>query len=118
MWMTGTAKIGIAIGTSVVVTATCLLLTSFLGRCSPAANVFSMKLFFPFFGLTYYLHVAQPIPSALLLFLLVYLQFPSYAAFVIWSWSRNRARHALFGISLTHVVGVLAVFGAGLYFAH
>jgi len=115
--MTNTAKIGTIIGVSIVMTAACLLLTSVFARCSPAASVFSMKLFFPFFGLTYYLHVAQPIPSALLLFLLVYLQFPSYAALTIWGWAINRPRRAFLGVALLHLVGVLAVFGAGLYLA-
>jgi len=112
------AKIGTAIGAAVVATAACLVLTSLLGRCSSAASLFAVKLLFPFFGLTLYLRAAQPIPSALLLFSLVYLQFPLYAAFVSWGWLRSRLHRALVGIAIVHLAGVLAVFGAGLYISH
>ena len=116
--MTRTKKIGIIIAAAVVVTAACLLLTSALGKHSSSANILSVKLFFPFFGLTYYLGSGYPIPSPFLLVPLVYLQFPAYAAVVGRGWLNNRLRGPLTCVAVLHIIGLLAVFGAGLYFNH
>src|SRR5207247_1154224 len=113
--MTRAAKVGTTMGLSVVVTAACLMLVSLLGRYWLTANIVSMKLFFPFFGLSSYLYKGQPGPSAPLLFLLVYFQFPLYAILVSRGWLTNRLRNALIAVALIHLSGLAATFGAPLF---
>ena len=112
-------KIGVVGGSSVAITAFCLLLTWVPGRVFhlPGFGLFLSKMLFPFCHVVWSVHRgegAAALPSG---FWFLVLQFPLYGLFVCVAWLRNRLRDSLLTVAVIHGLAVLAAFIAGLYVA-
>ena len=92
--MSRTAKIGVTMGTSVVVSALCLLLAWLPGRLFGLTGVSFLvaKMLFPFWTLGFCLHAGQGAAAFPSSFWFVLLEFPLYGIFVCQAWLRNKLR--------------------------